>query len=220
MKQLVSFAAVLFASAALTLAQNFSTPGRLPVWTFDADLGVQVIQDIGVKQGLGIPLSGAEGSLDPGPRLGLVLGYHVNEDWRLELETGVGWNKGDDFTVGGVSYAWAGDADVWSVPVLFNVVWSPNRADNLVLRPFIGAGAGGQWIYGSLDIPGLSFSDSGDSFVFAYQVKAGLAYRVCKSAEITLTYRFLSALNHQIKLTEFEDAFIHSLSLGVQVALP
>jgi opacity protein-like surface antigen len=102
------------------------------------------------------------------------------------------WNSMDKINGGPLS-SYSQSVDIYSVPVLANVIYKvPTKTS---WTPYFGVGAGG--VIGIFDLkgPGTDFSDT--DFTFAYQAEAGLDYALTKNASIGIAYKFLGTLDQR-----------------------
>jgi opacity protein-like surface antigen len=124
-----------------------------------------------------------------GMRGNLAAGYHFNESWAAEFDTGLIWNSVDKANGVSLDQPYPNNASfaTYTVPVLVNVVYKvPLKGD---LTPYAAAGVGGAATILSYNKAATSFT--GSDFVFAYQVEVGLKYRVTPNASFGIAYQFL-----------------------------
>jgi opacity protein-like surface antigen len=124
-----------------------------------------------------------------GMRGNLAVGYHFNESWAAEFDTGLIWNSVDKANGVSLDQPYPNNASftTYTVPVLVNVVYKvPLKGD---LIPYAAAGFGGAATILSYNKAASGFT--GSDFVFAYQVEVGLKYRVTPNASFGIAYQFL-----------------------------
>lgn len=141
-----------------------------------------------VDFGAGTPLGGTA-DLGRGLHGGLVMGRQ-GEHWRYELEYEAGRFKVEHLRLGQVSQA----ADAHG---RYHALFANGyRTDRLTqsLDSFVGGGIG----WGRIKLPRLGLGANCDCFGpasrsgFAWQLRAGLGYRVSPQASVTLQYTWLS----------------------------
>jgi opacity protein-like surface antigen len=152
---------------------------------FTGGIGPAVAQDVDLKQFLGGGGGGAKVQLDPGFHFTAAGGYNFTRWLGVEMETGYIGNNID--RIGGSS----ADAFLSHVPFLANVVLRYDE-DNSRLMPYVSAGAGGDSSIVFFDNSlGLDGSDA--DIVFAFQVSAGLLYKINETMSAGLGYKFYYA---------------------------
>lgn len=191
-------------------------------WYGKADLGGSWVGDTELHEVFGPVVPGAEVSFDPGVRFGLGFGYNVTEWFAAEAELGMIWNEIDEMT--GASYV---DARLLNVPFLVNakLQW-PNAS---VVRPYVGAGAGGA--SSVLDIDDLHYGNaffwgSASDVTFAWQGFAGVQFELGQNMSLGVEYRYLWSESPSFdadwgffaplrsRQTRFGDIETHSISLA------
>lgn len=124
-----------------------------------------------------IDVAGSSLSFDPGLRFNAAGGYHFTPMISAEIETGFLFNEVED----------AGDTTLSQVPFLANVVFRfPNSSPFI---PFIGVGVGG--VAAVLTIDDIISEDDDTDVVFAWQVQAGVHYRINDNMSAGITYKYL-----------------------------
>ena len=178
---------------ALMLAQPAQAADEGPYISFD--VGANLLQDVTQT----FPTDGnvsSKRSFDTGLRFDMIGGYNLNSWAALEFETGFLENEMEHS-----SSAWWG-----AVPLLANVVFRYENSTKFV--PYIGAGAGG-----AISMVGDSSGSDSDA-VFAYQAKAGVAYKVEENMMVDVGYKFFSTdeqtynLGMPFKLSDIYNHFI------------
>lgn len=128
-------------------------------------------------------------TFQPGVRGNVALGYNINRSWAAEFDTGVIWNSIDSFD--GTSLNTVGASfDTYTIPLLANIVYRiPIKGP---WAAYLGAGAGGaaSILSYSQTYLGTRYSWGGSSFVFGYQAKAGLQYKLSRNAALDVAYEF------------------------------
>jgi len=150
---------------------------------FNGGIGPAISQDLDLKQFVG-PASGSV-QLDPGFHFMVAGGYNFTRWLGVEMETGYIGNNID--RIGTAS----ADGFMSHIPFLANVVLRYDE-DNSRLVPYLSAGAGGDssilWMDHSLGVDG---SDS--DIVFAFQVSAGLRFKINEVMSAGLAYKYYYA---------------------------
>jgi opacity protein-like surface antigen len=193
---------LIVAATVATPALRASEAGSGAYLTLDA--GVNLAQDVTITSPNGRFSDTV--SMDPGFRIGLIAGYNINEWVGVELETGFLYNGVKE--INGVTVR--DENDVWfgSIPVLANVVFRYEKDNKFV--PYVGAGAGGA--YAMIEGNGID----GDSvFVFAWQLKAGVAYKVSDNMAIDLGYKFFSTAEQEYSDFKAKDIYSHYIGLSL-----
>ena|SRR5436309_551209 len=132
--------------------------------------GVNIANDVDFKSG-----GGAE--FNPGYRFSVAGGYHFTPMISAEIETGYLFNGVKD----------AGDTTLSQVPFLANVVFRFENSSPFV--PFVGAGVGGVASFFTVD--DVISKDGDNDVVFAWQVQAGVHYRINDKMSAGITYKYL-----------------------------
>jgi opacity protein-like surface antigen len=162
------------------------------------DGGVNIMQDVTAEF---VGYGSGKVEMDTGFRVGLIGGYNLNDWVGLEIESGFMYNgvKNTDST-------WLG-----TVPILGNIVLRYDH-DNKVI-PYIAAGAGGAFTM-------LEDSNNGETdFVFAWQLKAGVAFKLSDNVSLDLAYKFFSTAEQEYSsggdTLKFKDIYAHYVGLGL-----
>lgn len=183
--------ATLVMSAVPGFAQDWTLLGSMN-WDWSEDLyahvdaGYLYQQDTTLNESVGsLPTATANASFSPGIRGDIALGYNINKSWAVEFDTGVLWNSMDK--VNGVSLSSVDTSfDTYTVPLLVNINYKvPLKGPWF---PYAGVGVGGAVSILSYSQAGYSWENS--DFVFGYQAKAGLQYRLTQNASLDIAYEF------------------------------
>ena len=122
-------------------------------------------------------------TFDIGVRGDVVLGYNFNKSWAGEFNTGLIWNSAGN----NQPYPFNASLDTYTIPILVNAVYRiPFKGS---WSSYVGVGGGGA--LSILSYSASSYNQGSYSFMFAYQAKAGLEYRLTDKAAIDLAYEFL-----------------------------
>lgn len=124
-------------------------------------------------------------SFNIGVRGDVVFGYLLSPSWAAEFNSGLIWNS----TGNSQPYPQNVNLNTYTVPILVDAVYRiPFKGP---WSSYVGLGAGGA--LSILSYEASSYNQGSYSFVFAYQAKAGLEYRLTDNASIDLAYEFLGA---------------------------
>jgi opacity protein-like surface antigen len=176
----------------------------------DANAGVSLADDVDIHRFVA-PTPRGKFELDPGPRIAIAGGYNFNQFIGVQLETGAIANE--------VKHV---DATLAHVPLLADVVVRYEGAKcNFI--PYAGIGAGGDVSIISLDhvrVPGGGVVDgTGSELVFAWQVFAGVRYRLNDRMSVGGGYKYFSAdganwdVEHARGDIKSDDAHVHSFGV-------
>src|SRR5579863_7525855 len=165
MRSLKTSYGIAAAGAALVLATAVCASGQDE---FEADkLYLGLDGGVAIPQSTTIRMSplgnGGNMKFDTGLRAGVTVGYDVLPPLAMEFETGVIWTPVQSIHDNVLSSV-AAKADLYQIPMLVNVVYSPLTGS---FRPYVGVGCGGvASIFDSSNIPlfGTSFSDQDFTF--------------------------------------------------------
>jgi OOP family OmpA-OmpF porin len=158
--------------------------GALCVWSCmqgkAADPGAYYVSfGAGVNLVPDVDLNGVAEKFDPGFRLSVAGGYQITPTISAEIETGYLFNGVND----------AGDTALSQVPFLANVMFRFENSSRFV--PFVGVGAGG--IASFFTVDDIISKDDDSDVVFAWQVQAGVQYRINDHMSAGITYKYLGA---------------------------
>jgi opacity protein-like surface antigen len=174
---------MLTAGLGLMLASTFFASAEETGPYFNADVGVALTDDTELK---GFPdgVSGGDIEFDPGVRMSLGGGYRFCKWFKAGGEFGVIANS-----VNGA------DIDVSQIP--FMASFELNLPNTSPLVPFIGGGPGVSVSVISLDNEqlggGSTVDGSASDAVFAWQVYAGLRYRINENMSAGIIYKYFEA---------------------------
>jgi opacity protein-like surface antigen len=151
---------------------------------------MNIVNIVGPK-GASNPMIQKEIAFSTGYRQDIDAGVWLTDWFGLSIETGFALNairgNTEGMTVSSSTY--------WSVPIMAQLCFQyPNDSGFL---PYINLGFGGGWNYfkvGSISYPpagsGSTLSGSGNDMNNAYQVAAGVRYRLYEQLSLTLAYKF------------------------------
>jgi opacity protein-like surface antigen len=155
---------------------------------------------------------------DAGVRTDLAIGYRLNETLALEVEPGFAWNSLD--TLNGANLGRFGETiDIYSVPILVNLVYTFQPHGNWTPYAGVGIGANIGIFDGSLPSGDYTATD----VEFAFQAEAGVRYAVSDHASFGIAYKFLGTTtqNYSISGTvnnhvstdniQFDGIYIHGI---------
>jgi len=146
-------------------------------------------------------------SYDAGAVATVAVGYADGNGLRLEGELGSRYNEMDDFSLAGYGSVNI-DGDVTVGSLMANVFYDFDPRGKV--SPFIGAGAGFANIEADIDHFG-----SDDDFVFAYQLAAGISFKVIERMSIDVQYRYFSTEDPEFDGIDAEYA-THNIMGGVR----
>lgn len=159
------------------------------------------------------PLFGAAVDFDTGVSAGVAIGRSLTDlslfpaglrRLRVEAEYSYG---SSDFEKAG-----AGNAELKSSVFMTNLYYDLPLAAGLErIKPYVGAGIGAVRI----DAEGAGLADS-DETVFAFQVRAGLAYAVRPDLNMTVGYRFLQTDDPKFDNTFESEYRSHAVEVGLR----
>jgi opacity protein-like surface antigen len=179
-----------------------------------SDNGVYLRLDGGINfaQDPDLKINGQPGKLrlDTGYRADLAVGYDLNRWVGFELQGGYLYNSAESLTTGDrplhVDNTW-----MEGIPLLASVRFHWHNRTDFV--PYIGGGAGGL-------VSMLSIRDISDTtIVFAYEITAGLIYKIDERAWIDIGYKYLWAgdPNFDIGLDSVKASNVRNHFIGASV---
>ena len=181
MKHTMNWRAVIIACG-LGLAGLCTSQGAQGFYA-NANLGLALAQDVDLDEFI-VRTPGAELELNPGMRFSAGGGFYFNDWVSLGLETGFIFNEID-----GSDH----DAYLSHVPLLANIILRYDKP-NFSLVPYVGAAIGGDLSVISLNdvrAPNGALVDGSDSdLVFAWQLFAGIRYKLTPQMSIGGGYKF------------------------------
>ncbi|MGB3470951.1 MAG: P44/Msp2 family outer membrane protein [Erythrobacter sp.] len=178
-------------------------------WTTEFDTGFAVNGQVGYAfdNGVRIELEGAYSRVDVDTHRGLTVGGGDIEGVDVAVLTR-GAADANNPTVGAVIAD--GQGDVTNFGLFGNVFYDIQTGTGF--KPYVGAGAGYQWVDVEYSPSGVDIADDDDG-VFAYQLMAGASYEVNDAVELFGQYTWRDS---------FEDADIDlnllPATLGVESA--
>jgi len=153
---------------------------------FKADAGATWTMDADLKEFFGPVAPDSKVEFDVGPRFGAEVGYNVNQWFATELEFGFMWSGVDTITD-----ATEVDAVFGNAPLLVNLKLElPTRGPVI---PYIGAGAGGSFMFldsDYIELNGTGVWGTETAIVFAYQFFGGVRFRLNDQMSIGIEYRY------------------------------
>ncbi|MDF2764319.1 MAG: surface antigen msp4 family protein [Rhodospirillales bacterium] len=201
----------LLATAALAGVLGCASPAQAEGIYVGAFGGVGNLEDADLEAG-GVDF---DFESDTGWLVGAAVGYGFDFGLRTEAEIAYRMNDLDEGSVAGVDFGVDGDTtalsfmgNLWfDVPVAWAV------------RPFIGAGAGmAQVSLNDAEAGAGEIADDSD-WVFAYQLGAGLGYRLNPTLDLTAEYRYFATDDPELEAfgidADYEYAS-HSVLFGVR----
>lgn len=184
----VAALAMLSSSAAVSAVENAGAPSGVGYYV-ELRAGANFLDESSNSVNAS-PLFGATTDYDSGYTTGIALGRSLADlhllpenlrSLRVEAEYAYGEND--------LERAGAGNAEFTTSAFMANLYYDLPLAPRLRhVRPFIGGGIGALLV----DADGAGLRD-GDDTVFAYQLRAGLAYAMRPQLDLTLGYRFVDA---------------------------
>jgi len=168
----------------LGVATAVSAPLGVRGWY---ELGGTVIEDAELESFLDEPVSGNKVKFDPGFRGAIALGAELTRYVALEAEGGFHYNS-----IRSIGGAASDNGELFQFPILGNLVLEfPNRTR---VVPFIGGGVGA--VFSILDGKDISlgasrFSDSEETWSFAYQGYGGVMYSFRPDMALGVSYHYL-----------------------------
>lgn len=152
------------------------------------DAGGTITPDADLEEFFGPVAAGSKVDFDPGIRLGFRAGYGLTDWFAAEAETGIMANS-----IHSITGASEGDAVMSNVPLLLNARFHYPKWDRLT--PYFGGGLGLSTAVLEADdivIGGTSLDGNMSDVVFAYQVFAGLRYKLNENMGLSLEYRYFA----------------------------
>ena len=211
----------------IATAQSSSNAEASSSWAdnlyFTTDVGINWMPNVGIKDlnfaltGINIfQITNVDVSMDQGVRWDIGIGYEFNDNFRVQLETGILSNSIDRFSgtvvddlgfISGVPGDSANFTDsntsgrIKQVPIMFAGIYEfdlghGDRTDKGAMAgwrfsPYIGGGIGTVYIDSDANLENNSLGLGGNDWVFGYQFMAGLEYEISDNWFISVSYRFL-----------------------------
>lgn len=147
-----------------------------------------------------------------------TIGYGFEKNWRVELEGGY---RSNDFDLTlPVGAAFPTNGELTEITAMINLIYDVPLTDKLDLNVGIGAGAD----YAKLNDDRI-VNDADTNF--AYQLVAGLTYKLTSQLDLSLTYRFLNVdspsfsdtLGTRVDTYAFDDVQKHAVTIGLRYDL-
>lgn len=183
MRALLVVILILTASAVQAAQQNTNSS------YIGGQAGLTVLPDLDITQ-FGFTESLAT---DVGFNFGGVAGYKRPSGLRAEGELSYRQNSTDSLTFFGATFPI--DGDVSSFTIMANVWYDIDTGSNWV--PYLGGGAGVAFVSADLNVGGFSLANDNDT-AFAWQLGAGVGYRVAAATVVSADYRWLAAADLQM----------------------
>lgn len=153
---------------------------------------------------------------DPGYAAGLAIGYHLAEQFRVEAEV---LYQSNDFYMSVIlpnnPSSERVNGERMRMAVLFNTYYDfKNRTP---FTPYITVGVGGNYVEFKANSSAIR-----NDFDVAYQVGAGVNYRVNDSFSLDMKYRYFSGTEPQFKTVDNRfnklfDVNDHQLMVGIRI---
>ena len=206
---------ILLAGVAAVALTGTADAGQLPGWYVGIEGGANWVDDANIKaHSVGSSTTSGKLTFDTGWAVLATVGYSFHNHFRIEGEVGYRHNNiqggtthyGSPTTVSG---------ELNELSLMANVLYDIRLGQKAVLS--LGVGAGGDRANLKTDGAGLDE----DSWAFAYQGIAGLAYNLSPKTQLTLNYRYfrvsdLSISDPALGSIEFDDLTKHTLTLGLR----
>ena len=163
------------------------------------------------------PLIQKEIAFSTGYRQDVDIGVWLTPWFGLAIETGFALNairgNTEGMTVSSSTY--------WSIPIMAQLCFQyPNETGFI---PYLNFGFGGGWNYfdiGSIKYPGsLTLSGAGNDMNNAYQIAAGVRWRIWEQLGLTLAYKFYGTSQPTVDMSDnqqvtFGSPVTNSIELG------
>ena len=178
--------------------------------------GVNIMQNEPLKSVDGLNTTGINLKTNLGGVGAASVGWGFGNGLRTEIEFSYRYNGLDQLSGRGVSLKLGGSEQKFGPMV--NVLYDFTTLSPFV-SPYIGAGAGYQWVYENLSLGGASGSQTVGAF--AYQGIAGAAIPLPSVPGLSLTveYRFMGTSgDRDYSGLKFGNDFNHSILVGVRYA--
>jgi len=167
--------------------------------------------------GLTNPLIQKEIAFSSGYRQDIDIGVWLTPWFGLAIETGFALNairgNTEGMTVSSSTY--------WSIPIMAQLCFQYPNETGFV--PYLNFGFGGGWNYfdiGSIKYPGsLTLSGAGNDMNNAYQIAAGVRWRIWEQLGLTLAYKFYGTSQPTVDMGDnqqvtFGSPVTNSIELG------
>lgn len=181
---------------------------------FEIRAGSNFFEDADNGAGGSGPFAG-ETDFDTGFTAGVAVGYGFSDRQRfgsglwnnLRIEAELGYDESDIEND-------SSNAELSVQKYMFNVYYDFDTGTNW--RPFVGGGVGAA----DIEADGVSLVDDDDT-VFAYQVRAGVAYQFTPTISGTLGYRFFDTEDPEFRSasgTQFDtETRSHAVEVGIRI---
>ncbi len=209
-------------------------------WYVSGSVGAEFVSDADFEATSGVDVRKGESTFDPGLRLSGAFGY----GWKnIRAEGEISWRRiemdsieYDHFTAGGnplpgavvdsINDSVSADGTGSMLVLMANAWYDLDTGTNFT--PYIGGGLGVVNVKFDVDVSltspatGRPVSISGDdsAWAFAYQIGAGIGYRLSDSVVIQLGYRFMNTNDFELiwddGSTVKSDVQAHGLEVGIR----
>ncbi len=171
---------------------------------FSGNVGIGWVDDISLTDGV----ETIDLSFDPGYGVSAAFGHAYSNGFRTEIEFNYFSSDLDEVTVVGEgSASLNGDGTVVAVMVNGLYDFMPGQTFN----PFVGAGVG----YANAEIDLLGISEDDD--VFAYQLIAGVAFKLTERLTSDVQYRYFGTEDLEFEdVTDADSVNTHNLMVGLR----
>lgn len=191
----------LFLAALFPATGPAAEPARGLYYTVDG--GVNLAQSVDLSAG---GLSDSVG-FDAGYRFGVALGYQLDRQWGVQLDTGYLYNSTEGSGKGSLSH----------VPFILSGRWQQPLPWHLTGT--LGLGVGGA--LNKVELGTGSTSDTDQKLSVAWQVSAGISYPLADNMSVGLTYQYWGTPETDYELkgqdVQLGVSHNHSIALGFRL---
>ena len=185
------------------------SPSAVAQVYLDLGGGLAVLQDSDLEEGavtgeLGIEIGGV---------FTIAGGYRFNDRFRADVEFGYQVNDVDNLTISflGLSASANASGDVTTLSFMANGYFDVPFG-NPELKPYIGAGIGFANV--EADVTVLGVNSTSDDTAFAYQLSAGIRYKLGENVDLRAGYRMMGTAELDFDGTE-ADYLSHNFMVGI-----
>jgi opacity protein-like surface antigen len=172
-------------ASALVVSSAFAQ-NRANTFYMKADGGANWTADADLEDFFGPVAPDSKVEFEIGPRFGVAGGYNVTDWFATEFEFGFMWNEIDSITDASVV-----DAVFGNGPFLVNL--KLELPGNSPVIPYVGAGAGGSFMFLDIDyieLGGVGVWGTENAVTFAYQFFGGVRFRINDQMSVGVEYRY------------------------------